>query len=288
VGTPPVKRLRRLGLGLSTLTGRPRGFFVPYRHADALPPPGRPDAYPEIGAYLRAHEDGFRAVLGLAAAHAPALAAMRGPAPEPRIDQDWFPRLDAAAAYALVRDRRPSRIVEVGSGHSTRFLARAARDGGFACDVVAVDPAPRAPLPPSGVRHVAATAETADPALFAALGPGDALFVDSSHVAAPGTDVDMLFARVVPRLPAGVLIHVHDVFLPDDYPADWAWRGYAEQTVVAAMLAGGGFRPLFASHWAATRMAGAAAEAVGGLPLPAGARETSLWLEKTAPAIARF
>ena len=53
------------------------------------------------------------------------------PPPAPRWNQDWFPRLDAAAAYAMVRNTRPRRIVEVGSGHSTRFMARAVADGGL-------------------------------------------------------------------------------------------------------------------------------------------------------------
>ncbi|HEX5611092.1 MAG TPA: hypothetical protein VFX67_00445, partial [Burkholderiales bacterium] len=66
------------------------------------------------------------------------------PPPAPRWNQDWFPRLDAAAAYAMVRRFRPRRIVEVGSGHSTRFLARAAADGATQTRIAAIDPAPRA------------------------------------------------------------------------------------------------------------------------------------------------
>ena len=57
----------------------------------------------------------------------------------------------------------------------------------------------------------------------------------------PGTDVDFLLNRILPALPAGVLVHVHDVFLPDDYPADWEWRGYNEQLGVAALIQGRGF-----------------------------------------------
>jgi predicted O-methyltransferase YrrM len=68
------------------------------------------------------------------------------PPPAPRWNQDWFPRLDAAAAYAMVRALRPRRIVEVGSGHSTRFMARAVEDGGLPTQILAIDPAPRAAL----------------------------------------------------------------------------------------------------------------------------------------------
>src|SRR5438477_9957263 len=68
------------------------------------------------------------------------------PPPAPRWNQDWFPRLDAAAAYAMVRTLEPKRIVEVGSGHSTRFLARAVADARLDTRITAIDPAPRASL----------------------------------------------------------------------------------------------------------------------------------------------
>ena len=72
------------------------------------------------------------------------------------------------------------------------------------------------------------------------LAPGDVLSIDSSHILMPGTDVDILLNRVLPALPAGVLVHIHDVFLPDDYPPAWSWRGYNEQLGVAALVQGGG------------------------------------------------
>ena len=118
------------------------------------------------------------------------------------------------------------------------------------------------------------------------MAPGDMLFIDSSHIAMPGSDVDYLFGRVLPALPAGVLIHLHDILLPDDYPQDWLWRGYNEQLMAQALLAGGGVTPLFASHYVATRMAEAVALSVAGrLPIVPETPETSLWLEKTAEPI---
>jgi hypothetical protein len=117
--------------------------------------------------------------------------------------------------------------------------------------------------------------------VFAGLAPGDVVFIDSSHILMPGTDVDLLFNGVLPALPRGVHVHVHDVYLPDGYPADWAWRGYNEQNAVAALLAGGGYRLRWSSRYVATRMASAVAgSGLDRLPLPPGARETSLWLIK--------
>ena len=274
---PPSRRQRwrRLKLGLATLLGgKPGGFFIPYRHADSVCVAGRQPSYEFLEAMLGERRGEFARLL-----------ARLGPLPGrlrfARWDQDWFPRLDAAAAYALVRERRPGRIVEVGSGHSTRFMAEAIAEGGLATKLVAIDPAPRADIAATGAETIRTLVPACGEAPFAALGPGDILFVDSSHVLMPGTDVDFLFNRILPRLPAGALVHIHDVFLPDDYPADWAWRGYNEQLGVAALLAGGAWRPIFASHYAATRMADeVAASAAAGLPLIAGARESSLWLER--------
>lgn len=255
------------------------GFFLPCRHARAIRPPAR---YPELEPLLASGERAFLDTLARAEAHKALLAAMRGPAPQPRLDQDWFPRLDAAIAYALVRERRPRLVLEIGSGHSTRFLARALTDAGTG-RLVAVDPEPRAPLPP-GVEHRARLFGESEVLLARDLGPGDVLFVDSSHLCVPGSDVDLLVCRLLPQLRAGVLVHLHDVFLPDAYPEAWAWRGYNEQTVVAALLLGGRFRPIWASHWMVTRRPERiAASPLAGLPLLPGAHETSFWFELSPP-----
>ena len=270
---------RRLLFGLQTVLGlSQRGFFIPYARAGHVAPPGPLEW---VEARFEAALPAFMAAMDDIDGLAPALAAIGGePPPEPRWDQDWFPRLDAAMLYALARRRPPRRAVEVGSGHSTRFLLRALRDGGAAADVTAIDPAPRADLAGLGDRLalLRRTVQEAGSQPFATLEAGDWLVIDSSHIAMPGTDVDFLFGRILPGLPPGVLLHVHDVFLPDPYPVDWAWRGYNEQ-LAAALLLAGGWRPLFASHYMVTRHPDRLARsALARLPLPRGARNTSLWL----------
>lgn len=113
------------------------------------------------------------------------------------------------------------------------------------------------------------------------LDEGDILSIDSSHVLMPGTDVDVLLNRVLPNLPAGVLVHLHDIFLPDDYPEEWTWRGYNEQLGVAALLQGGEWQVLWSSRYASSRMTAAVSQTVlARIALPMGAYESSLWLEK--------
>lgn len=197
--------------------------------------------------------------------------------PAPRWTQDWFPRLDAAAAYAIVRATRPRRIVEVGSGHSTRFLARAVADECLATRITAIDPAPRASLEGLAVEWHEARVQDVKPEIFATLGRDDILFIDSSHQSKPGSDVAFLMTQALPRLERGVRVHFHDIFLPDDYPAGWAWRRYNEQPAVAGLLAGD-FRLEFSSHQAL--QSGPLPAIVSRLPLPPGAFESSLWLRK--------
>jgi hypothetical protein len=108
------------------------------------------------------------------------------------------------------------------------------------------------------------------------------LFIDSSHAVKVGSDVVRIYLDIVPRLPAGVLVHIHDIFLPFDYPAAWGWRNYNEQQGVAPLLtATRSYRPIFSSVWAERRLADRLAQSVlPHLPQPTGAMAASLWLEK--------
>lgn len=182
----------------------------------------------------------------------------------------------------MVRRFVPRRIVEVGSGHSTRFFARAAADGATGTVLTAIDPAPRATLAGLAIELLRMQVQDADVASFARLARGDFLVIDSSHKMAPGSDVELLIEKVLPALPAGAYVHFHDIFLPDDYPEGWAWRRYTEQRAVAELLSGGGYAIQFASAWTLTRRKHLLERGViSRLPLLPGAIESSLWLRKT-------
>ena len=200
--------------------------------------------------------------------------AKDAPPPAPRWNQDWFPRLDAAAAYTMVRTLRPKRIVEVGSGHSTRFLARAVADGGLDTRITAIDPEPRASLEGLKVNWLKQPVQATALRVFTALADRDILFIDSSHQLKRGSDVEFLLEKVLPCLAKGVRLHFHDIFLPDPYPAAWAWRRYNEQEAVAPLI-GRGYAEEFASH-KIQNLSGVLAR----LPLKKGAIESSLWLRK--------
>ncbi|MEM8950218.1 MAG: class I SAM-dependent methyltransferase [Pseudomonadota bacterium] len=271
-------------MGLETVLGlRKRGFFLPYRYAGDVHPP---KSYPALEDLFEKASGEFRSLIDEIAALSPAIDALLADDRGCRLDQAWFPRLDALAAYAMVRMRQPARIVEIGSGHSTRFMAAAIADSGLSTSLTCIDPAPRASLSGLDVVWRKTVLQAAPIEDLTALESGDILFIDSSHLLMPGTDVDHLIGNVLPDLASGAILHVHDIFLPDAYPESWAWRGYNEQAAIAALLQGGGYEPLFASRYAATRMARHLAEN----PHLAPSRVTpdrddlasSLWLQKVA------
>ncbi|WP_416897568.1 MAG: class I SAM-dependent methyltransferase [Minwuia sp.] len=268
-------------MGRRTLDGgTPEGWFIPYRYA------GQANAQMVHTGLMRRFEErrpDFQTVLETISTYRKDLLGigLDDPAPKPRWNQDWFAGLDAAAAYAIVRTRQPRRIVEVGSGHSTRFMARAILDGGFDCLLTAIDPEPRADISALPVQIHRKVVQQAPRKPFEALRDGDILFIDSSHILMPGTDVDLLFGEIVPALPAGVIVHIHDIFLPLPYPPEWSLRGYNEQNALAPMLMGGVLEPLFACQFARSAMAAAVERQTGFIPRPKANHDASLWTVRT-------
>lgn len=273
------KRLIAIATTLGIVQG---GVFVPHRYAAALRPPS---TYKNLEPIFDAARPAMTEVLAAIDRYADIVPRFHGAEPPmPRWGQDWFPGLDGAAAYAIVRAGRPSKILEIGSGHSTRFMAQAVADSEMDTEIHCVDPAPRADISALNVRLRRRTLQETNLATLPELGQGDVLFVDSSHLALPGSDVDLLFSQIIPALAPGVLVHVHDVLLPDGYPKAWNWRAYSEHQVVAAWLAAGGLEPLFSSHYTRTRLAAQVAQsAAARIPVSAGAHETSLWCVKRSP-----
>jgi len=153
-----------------------------------------------------------------------------------------FTWLDARALFVLLRAWRPARVIEVGSGYSSLLIADVNRRFfGSAIELTCIEPYPRAFL--RGVEGISRIIERPVQQVamdeFRALQAGDILFIDSSHVAKTGSDVNHLLFEVVPLLAAGVHVHVHDIFLPFDYPADWVLvqnRSWNEQYMLRALL----------------------------------------------------
>lgn len=156
---------------------------------------------------------------------------------------ELFSLADAWALQAVLRDVEPARMIEVGSGWSSLVTARVSRERvARRIDFTCIEPYPPDFIA-AGVdgisRLIASPVQDVPVERFLELGSGDVLFIDTAHVVKTGGDVQYLYHEVVPRLNPGVVVHIHDIFLPWDYPEDWVLggRGWNEQYLVQSLLA---------------------------------------------------
>ena len=151
----------------------------------------------------------------------------------------WFSGLDAIALYSFMAMTNPGLYIEIGSGTSTKFVRKAIRDHGLKTNVVSIDPSPRSEINTISDEIIRSPLEESDLSVFDRLGPGDILFFDGSHRCFMNSDVTVFFLEVLPKLPSGLLIHIHDIYLPYDYPPKRDMHYESEQYLIAAMLLGG-------------------------------------------------
>lgn len=198
-------------------------------------------------------------------------------------DNPYFSSPDAEVLYTVISEFRPRRIVEVGSGHSTRVMRQALLDSRLDSRIHSIDPQPRLDIEAlvnqvsrHPVEHFRWSTSLDE------VSRADLLFIDSSHRLNVGNDVVFIFLVMIPRLSPGTLIHIHDIFLPYDYPLHWvrdlAWEG-TEQYVVQAMLAfGSGFEVLWPGHMLQRTVS----QFETLFPHSRGRVASSLWLRKTS------
>jgi hypothetical protein len=173
-----------------------------------------------------------------------------------------FEAVDGEMLYCMIRHLRPRKIIEIGSGYSTYLSAQAIlrnrqEDSSYECELVAIEPYPNKVLRtgfPGLSRLVVKEVQDVPLSEFMALGDGDILFIDSSHVLKIGSDVQCEYLEILPRLNKGVVIHVHDIFLPLDYSKEWVVRDHNfwnEQYLLQAFLI---FNDHFEVLWAGNYM----------------------------------
>ena len=172
-------------------------------------------------------------------------------------NNDLFGGTDALVAYCMIRHFQPRLIIEVGSGFSSLIAAEAiAKNKNSA--LICIEPFPQDFLRQGfpGLRSlIEKKVEEIDLEFFSQLSCGDILFIDSSHTVKIRGDVNYLFLELLPRLKPGVIVHVHDIFFPFDYPRDWVMdelRFWSEQYLLQAFLSfNSEFEVLIANHYLA-------------------------------------
>ena len=168
-------------------------------------------------------------------------ATPAGEVPRFYLNNGLFGGIDALVAYCMVRHFQPRLIIEIGSGLSSLLLSEAAMKSKGA-SLICIEPFPQEFLKegfPGLDQLIEKKVQDVDLEFFSHLQSGDVLFIDSSHTVKIGGDVNYLFLEVLPRLKPGVIIHVHDIFLPFDYRRDWVmeeFRFWTEQYLLQAFL----------------------------------------------------
>ena len=171
----------------------------------------------------------------------------------PAWNNNFLPGLDIAALYMYIAERKPKKYMEVGSGNSTLVAAAAKNQYSIDTEIISIDPYPRADIDQVSQRIVRRPFEQVGTEWADELEAGDILFIDNSHRALPNSDATVFFLEWLPRLKEGVIVQVHDIYLPWDYPQDMCERGYSEQYVLAAMVMSNPerYRPIFPAFWIA-------------------------------------
>tara|TARA_Y100000591_G_scaffold147391_1_gene126589 strand:- start:189 stop:1124 length:936 start_codon:yes stop_codon:yes gene_type:complete len=157
-------------------------------------------------------------------------------------ENNFFEAGDAEIYYQMIRYFKPKKIIEIGSGHSS-LLAKEAikknKDDNFITNLICIEPYENKWLEKNGVQVIRKKVEDIDLNTLYDLDKNDILFIDSSHVIKPQGDILKIFLEVLPKLKTGVIIHIHDIFTPRDYPENWLKienRFYNEQYLLEGML----------------------------------------------------
>jgi hypothetical protein len=153
---------------------------------------------------------------------------------------EFLSLLDILGLYAMLDIFKPKTYLEIGSGMSTRVAGMSIVENNLSTSMVCIDPSPRLPISNGNAKHLRASLETSVEFVVETLRPGDVLFFDGSHRSFPGSDVTTFFLGVIPRLQPGVIVHIHDIYLPFDYPESRLSRFWNEQYLLACWLLGGG------------------------------------------------
>lgn len=151
---------------------------------------------------------------------------------------------DAEFLYSIIRYIKPRKIIEIGSGFSTILMLKAIqknteKDPNYLCEITAIEPFENRWLSELDIKLVRAKVETIKPSFFDCLDENDILFIDSSHMIKREGDILFEYLEIFSSLNSGVLIHVHDIFTPYDYPLKWIKEGsrfWNEQYLLEAIL----------------------------------------------------
>lgn len=176
------------------------------------------------------------------------------------VNNNGFESVDGEILYCMIRYFKPRKILEIGSGNSTYLSAKAVlknEEDNCTCELIAIEPYPNDVLKtglPGLSKLVPQKVQDVPLSVFSELKENDILFIDSSHILKIGSDVYYEYLEILPRLNRGVIVHIHDIFLPAEYKKEWVLKNqqfFNEQYLLQAFLT---FNDCFEVFWAGSYM----------------------------------
>lgn len=154
----------------------------------------------------------------------------------PVYNNNYIPGLDILAVYTMLAKFRPEKYIEVGSGNSTKVAYKSIKENKLNTEIISIDPRPRAEIDQLANKIIREPFENINFDFIFSLKENDILFIDNSHRILPNSDSMVFYLEVLPRLQKGVVVHIHDIYLPYDYPQVMCDRFYSEQYGLAMYL----------------------------------------------------
>ena len=155
---------------------------------------------------------------------------------KPSWNNGFLPGLDIIGIYTMLSAFKPQKYIEIGSGNSTKVAYKAKTELELGTEIISIDPMPRAEIDKLANKVIREPFENIDFNIIDELNENDILFVDNSHRILPNSDSMVFYLEILPRLKKGVIVHIHDIYLPYDYPQFMCDRFYSEQYGLAMYL----------------------------------------------------
>ncbi len=156
----------------------------------------------------------------------------------PSWNNGFLPGLDIIGIYGMMAIYKPATYIEIGSGNSTKVARKSCIENKLHTEIVSIDPFPRANIDHLADKVIRMPFEDLSDNKFIveSLHENDILFIDNSHRVFPNSDAMICFLELLPFLKKGVIVHIHDIYLPYDYPQFMCDRFYNEQYMLAAFI----------------------------------------------------
>jgi len=154
----------------------------------------------------------------------------------PTWNNGFLPGLDIVGIYTMLAANKPKKYIEVGSGNSTKVAHLSKTDNNLHTEIISIDPMPRAEIDQLADRIIRKPFEDVNYEEIFNLEANDILFIDNSHRILPNSDSMVFYMEILPKLKKGVIVHVHDIYLPYDYPQFMCDRFYSEQYGLAMFI----------------------------------------------------